>query len=94
MAFHLKNMGISRFLKFKYFYENVIREPYSEEIGFKLGEEFSDIVLDEIKRAPFVRGAKTFPEDYYSKYNFFIASGTPEEESREMFFLLMFSDLL
>jgi len=84
VAFHLKNMGLSRFLKFKYFYENIIREPYSEEIGFKLGEEFSDIVLDEIKRAPFVRGAKTFLENYYSKYNFFIASGTPEEELREI----------
>jgi len=84
VAFHLKNMGISRFLKFKYFYENIIREPYSEEIGFKLGEEFSDIVLDEIKRAPFVRGAKTFLENYYSKYKFFIASGTPEEELREI----------
>ncbi len=84
VAFHLKNMGISRFLKFKYFYESIIREPYSEEIGFKLGEEFSDIVLDEIKRAPFVRGAKTFLENYYSKYKFFIASGTPEEELREI----------
>ncbi len=84
VAFHLKNMGISRFLKFKYFYENIIREPYSEEIGIKLGDEFTDIVLDEVKRAPFVRGAKTFLENYYSKYKFFIASGTPEEELREI----------
>jgi len=84
VAFHLKNMGVSRYIKFKYFYENIIRERYSDEIGFKLGSEFSDIVLDEIKRAPFVRGAKTFLENYYSKYKFFIASGTPEEELLEI----------
>ena len=84
VAFHLKNMGISRYIKFKHFYENIIGEHYSEEIGLKLGSEFSDIVLDEIKVAPFVKGAKEFLENYYSKYKFFVASGTPEKELREI----------
>jgi len=84
VAFHLKNMGISRYIKFKYFYENILREHYSEEIGLKLGSEFSDIVLDEIKIAPFVRGAKTFLENCHSKYSFYIASGTPDEELLEI----------
>ena len=84
VAFHLKNMGISRYIKFKYFYENIIRERYSEEIGLKLGSEFSDIVLDEIKIAPFVIGVKTFLEICHLKYSFYIASGTPDEELREI----------
>ena len=84
VSFHLKNMGISRYIKFKHFYENIIGEHYSEEIGLKLGSEFSDIVLDEIKVAPFVKGAKEFLENYYSKYKFFVASGTPEKELREI----------
>jgi phosphoglycolate phosphatase-like HAD superfamily hydrolase len=82
--FHLKNMGISRYIKFKYFYENIIRERYSDEVGLKLGSEFSDIVLDEIKIAPFVRGVKTFLDHYHSKYSFYIASGTPDEELSEI----------
>ena len=84
VAFHLKNMGVSRYIKFKYFYENIIRERYSDEIGFKLGSEFSGIVLDEIKIAPFVRGAKTFLENCHSKYSFYIASGTPDVELLEI----------
>jgi phosphoglycolate phosphatase-like HAD superfamily hydrolase len=84
VGFHLKNMGISRYIKFKHFYENIIRERYSEEIGLKLGSEFSDIVLDEIKIAPFVKGAKTFLDNFHSKYSFYIASGTPDEELCEI----------
>jgi phosphoglycolate phosphatase-like HAD superfamily hydrolase len=84
VAFHLKNMGISRYVKFKYFYENIISERYSEEIGLKLGSEFSDIVLGEIKMAPFVKGAEVFLENYHSKYSFYIASGTPDEELCEI----------
>ena len=84
VAFHLKNMGISRYVKFKHFYENIISERYSEEIGLKLGSEFSDIVLDEIKIAPFVKGAETFLDNFHSKYSFYIASGTPDEELLEI----------
>ena len=84
VSFHQKNMGISRYVKFKYFYENIIRERYSDEIGFKLGSEFSDIVFDEMKIASFVRGAKPFLENCHSKYSFYIASGTPDEELCEI----------
>ncbi len=84
VAFHLKNMGISRYIKFRYFYENIISERYSEEIGLELGSEFSDIVLDEIKIAPFVKGAVTFLDNFHSKYSFYIASGTPDEELCEI----------
>ncbi len=84
VAFHLKNMGISRYIKFKHFYEKIIRERYSEEIGLKLGSEFSDIVLDKIKIAPFVKGAEPFLNNFHSKYRFYIASGTPDEELCEI----------
>jgi len=84
VAFHLKNMGISRYIKFKHFYENIISERYSEEIGLKLGSEFSDIVLDAIKIAPFVKGVETFLDNFHLKYNFYIASGTPDEELCEI----------
>jgi len=84
VSFHLKNMGISRYIKFKHFYENIIGERYSEEIGFELGSEFSDIILDEIKKAPFVKGAETFLDNFHSKYSFYIASGTPDEELCEI----------
>ena len=84
VAFHLKNMGISRYIKFKYFYENIISECYSEEIGLKLGREFSEIVIGKVKATPFVNGTEAFLGNSYSKYSFYIASGTPDEELREI----------
>ncbi len=84
VKYHLSNMGISRYVKFKYFYENILGELYSEEKGMELGRRFSELVLDEIKKAPFVKGVKEFLEKYYQKYMFFIASGTPQSELFEI----------
>ncbi len=84
VAFHLKNMGISRYIKFRYFYENIISQRYSEEIGLKLGSEFSGIVLEKIKATPFVNGTEAFLENCHTEYSFYIASGTPDEELLEI----------
>ena len=77
---HKKHEGISRFIKFRYFYENILgRElPYNEEI--ELGEKFSQIVLEKILAAPFVAGALGFLDKCHKKMSLFIASGTPQEE--------------
>ena len=82
--YHLENMGISRYVKFKHFYENILNEEYSEALGKQLGAEFSNIVLDEIKKAPFVKGTEEFLRANYQKYLLFIASGTPQEELDEI----------
>lgn len=80
VAYHLKHMGISRFVKFRHFYENVLGEPYSEEIDADLGREFSDIVLDSILKAPLVEGTESFLKKTYRKRLLLIASGTPQKE--------------
>ncbi|VVB88578.1 Phosphoglycolate phosphatase [uncultured archaeon] len=80
VSYHIKNMGVSRYVKFKYFYENILKVPYSQEISSELGRQFSDIVLDEIKKAPLVKGMKEFLNNDHKKYLLFIASGTPQEE--------------
>lgn len=84
--YHLNNMGISRYVKFKYFFENILKEPYSDEIGQQLGRQFSEIVVDEIKEAPFVNGGIEFLEKNQKKYMFFIASGTPQEELNKIIY--------
>ena len=80
LDYHRQNMGISRYVKFEHFYRNVICQPYSQEIGEQLAQEFSQLVLDKVKRASFVKGAKEFLEDDYQQYLLFIASGTPQNE--------------
>lgn len=80
ISYHISNMGISRYVKFKHFYENILGEPYSYEIGQELGSQFSEIVLEEIKKAPLVNGTKKFLDENFHNYLLFIASGTPQEE--------------
>ncbi|KJR40901.1 haloacid dehalogenase-like hydrolase [Candidatus Magnetoovum chiemensis] len=78
--YHMKNMGISRYVKFRYFYENILKQPYSTIEGEALSREFSSLVLDGIEKAPLVTGTEAFLEFAADKYLLFIASGTPQEE--------------
>ena len=84
VAYHMTHMGISRHVKFRYFIEEILKQPYSEEVEQKLADKFSDIVFSRVMECPFVPGAKEFLERNYLKYEMYIASGTPEEELRQV----------
>lgn len=80
MDYHLENMGISRYKKFQYFFENILNVHYSEAIGIELGNRFSELIVDRIITGPFIKGAKEFLERNSSIYKIFIATGTPQDE--------------
>ncbi len=84
VAYHMTHMGISRHVKFKYFIEEILGQTYSEEAEKSLADRFSDIVFSRVMECPFVPGAKEFLERNYTKYDMYIASGTPEEELRQV----------
>lgn len=78
--YHLANAGISRYIKFRYIYENILGNKLSENKEIELGKRFSQIVLEKVLNTPFVAGAKKFLDTNKNRYQFFIISGTPEEE--------------
>ncbi len=80
IEYHLVNAGISRYVKFRYIYEQILGQSLSKEKETELGRSFSQIVLQKVLNASFVPGAKEFLDTNKSRYQFFIASGTPEEE--------------
>lgn len=80
VAYHLANMGISRYVKFRHIYRDILRGPLSTAKEAELGERFSRIVLKEILTAPLVRGALEFLAENGERYSLFIVSGTPQEE--------------
>jgi len=84
IEYHLENAGLSRYVKFRYFYENILQKTLSKKEELKLGERFSEIVLKKVLEAPFVAGALEFLSGPNCLYDFFIASGTPEEELRHI----------
>jgi phosphoglycolate phosphatase-like HAD superfamily hydrolase len=80
VAYHLRNSGISRFVKFRHFFDEIAREPYTEEQVQELGRRFSELVLEDVMKAPLVAGTLEFLAHASPRYLLFIASGTPEEE--------------
>lgn len=84
MAYHLKNLGVSRFEKFRTIYRDILKLPLTEEKFRSLCKRFSELVVDEVVAAPWVEGAERFLQAYGGLYPLFVISGTPEEELREI----------
>ena len=77
---HLENGGVSRFDKIKFYHNIFLGEDIDEKKIQKIAQEFSEMVVNEIMKVPFVDGAKQFIEDNYKRYLMFISSATPTNE--------------
>ena len=77
---HVANAGLSRYLKFRFYQEQLLGVPYSEADGVRLSNEFSSMVVDLIVKAPYVRGAHEFLLAHHRSLPLFVASGTPQDE--------------
>jgi HAD superfamily hydrolase (TIGR01549 family) len=82
--FHLKNGGMSRFEKFRYIYRNILKKDLSDEQFAWLSDKFSQLVKEEVIRAPFVPGAEEFLKKYQARIDLYIVSATPEYELKEI----------
>lgn len=80
VAHHLRHQGISRYVKFRYIYKNIIKKELTKYGEEKLGRRFSQIALREILKAPFVAGARQFLSSNKRRFDLFVASGTPRKE--------------
>lgn len=80
VEYHKQNGGVSRYKKFKYIYSEILKQPLDDKTFNDLGERFSNLVVEEIKKCPYVPGAIEFIRSNSNKLKLFIASGTPEEE--------------
>ncbi len=84
VAHHLDHAGISRYVKFQHYHEKLLGRPYSDAIGEELSTRFSRLVVDAIVAAPCVAGALDFLENFHDRMPLFVASGTPDEELKEI----------
>jgi HAD superfamily hydrolase (TIGR01549 family) len=84
VAYHLMHGGIPRFEKFRYWHRTFLDKEISPEEVQKLGSEFSLIVKETVIKAPWVPGAYDFLAAHHQHLPLFIASGTPDEEMREI----------
>ena len=80
IAHHLKFGGLSRFEKFKYYYENFLMQPLSKKEMDELSRLFTLFVLQKSIDSPWIAGAKEFLEANYKDNDFYLLSGTPQKE--------------
>jgi len=79
--YHLANGGISRFDKFEYYYKKLLNKPVNQKVLDQLGEQFKQLINDEVMDAPFIRGALETLEYLKNKeIPCFVVTGPPNEE--------------
>jgi len=81
IEYHNLNGGLSRYVKIRYFYEELLEEQVSEERVRELAEEFSQIMKRElINKEYLIKETIEFIENNYDRYNLHIVSGSDELE--------------
>ncbi len=83
MQFHLKNGGLSRYVKFRHFFEEIREENVSEKEIKEWAQKFSEIMLEElVQPGLLIEDSVTFIKENFNKYNMHIVSGSDGEELR------------
>jgi len=81
VQYHLENGGVSRFEKFRYYYEKILNIKISENEVQGLSKRFSDMVVQGVIDAPFIRGSyETLNLMRTRSIPAFVVSGTPHDE--------------
>ena len=79
--YHLMNGGVSRFDKFRYYYENILHLPINEEKVQELSKQFSQLVVQKVVESAYIPGALESLQFLKEKsVPCFIVSGTPHVE--------------
>lgn len=77
------NGGLSRYVKIRYFYEELLETTISEEKVKELAQKFSEIMRKELPNKKYmIEETVKFIEDNHEKYNLHIVSGSDGDELR------------
>ena len=78
--YHIKNAGISRYVKFKYILKYFVKKKISNKEIKSLSFEFNKICLKKIKKLKISKELLRFFKTKYKNHSFFISTGTPQKE--------------
>ena len=85
LKFHRQNGGLSRYVKFRYFFEEIKGEEISEEEINGWASKFSDIMLSSLKdKSLLIPETNNFIKENYQNYQMHIVSGSDQTELREL----------
>tara|TARA_R110002072_G_scaffold289873_2_gene457219 strand:- start:17017 stop:17616 length:600 start_codon:yes stop_codon:yes gene_type:complete len=83
LKFHRKNGGLSRYVKFRYFYESIRGEDVSDKKILDLSEEFSKLMrVLLINKKLIIEESLNFVIQNFEKYDMHVVSGSDQNELR------------
>ena len=83
LEYHNKNGGLSRYVKIRYFYEEVLGKNITEEEVLNYANNFSLLMKEElINPKNLIKDSLKFIKENYKNYKFHIVSGSDQEELR------------
>ena len=83
MKFHHKNGGLSRYVKFRFFFEKVLKEKITDEKIQELANSFS-VIMKSLLVNPqlLIEDSLNFIKSNHQNYNMHIVSGSDQNELR------------
>jgi phosphoglycolate phosphatase-like HAD superfamily hydrolase len=80
-AYHKANGGLSRYVKIRYFFEEIVKKPVSDETVLEYADKFSKIVTEELSKPDYlIKETMDFIASLHGKKKLFIASGADDRE--------------
>lgn len=83
-AYHLANLGMTRFQKIAYFQREFVRGPTDEQTIASLAARFGSEVKHRVIAAAEIPGARETLEALSARLPLFVVSATPDEELHEI----------
>lgn len=85
IAYHKANGGISRYIKFQYFFDEIKKEPSIEKLHNAL-EKYASIVQHELISCNYIKGVESYIEHLnQNDIKCYVNSGSDEKELIEVF---------
>jgi len=83
LKYHRKNGGLSRYVKIRYFFEEIKKEIIDESTVLKYASNFSKLMKEKlVEEENLIKDSVRFIKNNYKAYNFHIVSGSDQEELR------------
>lgn len=80
VSHHLEHGGISRFEKFRFYQNEFLGKEITEDQVQEMASQFSSLVFEKVVAAAALPGAFEFLEKFHKQLQFFVATGTPQNE--------------
>lgn len=83
IKYHRANGGLSRYVKIRYFYEEILGKQIKDDKVLQYANEFSKLMKTELTNPEnLILDSVNFIKENHHKYNFHIVSGSDQEELR------------